>query len=122
MGILDLFKKKEARHEAPDLIDEQMKGMDAGFESGPAFGPKGAEFPPIGAPSRPDASGAFGQSSPASFGERQQFEQNVSQEQQFQLISAKLDTIKAQLETVMQRLDRMERDEHPYRERWRTGM
>lgn len=52
-----------------------------------------------------------------------------SSDQQFQLISAKLDTIKAQLETVLNRLDNLERknqplvqEERPYQQRWRTNV
>ena len=52
----------------------------------------------------------------------QAFEQKAGQstEQQIQLISAKLDTIKAQLETVLQKLDSQERkEERPYQQRWK---
>lgn len=108
MGILDLFKKKE-EHE-PNLIDAQLH-QDAGLSHAPEMGTSGPQMPPM----QPD----FGAQSPASFGERQQFQQSMSQEQQFQILSAKLDTIKAQLEVIMQRLDRIEREEHPYKERWR---
>jgi|GEM_PF-6196887 len=120
MGILDLFKKKEEHHESiapPNLIDAQMQGMDSGFSQPPDMGDRGPEMPPM----RPD----FNQSpvsAPSAFNQRQEFSQSMSQDQQFQLLSAKLDTIKAQLETIMQRLERIERDEHPYKERWRTGM
>jgi len=59
---------------------------------------------------------------PQSFGQQQQFSQSMTADQQFQLISSKLDTIKAQLETVLQRLERLERkDESPYQQRWRTN-
>ncbi len=45
-------------------------------------------------------------------------------DQQFQLISSKLDTIKAQLETILQRLDRLEQKngQSPYQQRWRTNI
>lgn len=109
MGILDLFKKKE-EHNSPNLIDAQLH--QEGMAQAPEFGASGPQMPPMPAPE-------FGAQSPASFGERQQFQQSMSQEQQFQILSAKLDTIKAQLETIMQRLDRIEREEHPYKERWR---
>ncbi len=109
MGILDLFKKKE-EHESPNLIDAQLH--QEGLSREPDMGASGPQMPLMPSPE-------FGAQSPASFGERQQFQQSLSQEQQFQILSAKLDTIKAQLETVMQRLDRIERDEHPYKERWR---
>lgn len=48
----------------------------------------------------------------------------ASHEQQMQLISSKLDTIKAQLETVIQRLDRLEQKQNgrPYEQRWRASM
>jgi hypothetical protein len=114
MGILDLFKKKEEHSGSPNLIDAQLH--QEGMAQTPEFGASGPQMPPM--PAAPD----FGAQSPASFGERQQFQQvqqSMSQEQQFQILSAKLDTIKAQLETIMQRLDRIERDEHPYKERWR---
>lgn len=111
MGILDLFKKKEEHHDSPpDLVDAQLQ--QEGLSRSPDFGASGPQMPPMPAQD-------FGARSPASFGERQQFEQSMSQEQQFQILSAKLDTIKAQLETIMQRLDRIEREEHPYKERWR---
>jgi hypothetical protein len=55
----------------------------------------------------------------------QQTPQGPSVDQQIQLISAKLDTIKAQLETVLQRLDAMDRkgqpEARPYQERWRNA-
>jgi len=57
-----------------------------------------------------------------SFGQ-QQFQSSMSTEQQLQLISSKLDTIKAQLETVLQRLERLERGESsPYQQRWRASI
>jgi len=37
----------------------------------------------------------------------------------FSLVSAKLDTIKAQLDSVLQRLDRIEYGERSYQKRWR---
>jgi len=48
----------------------------------------------------------------------QQANQQLQGDQQLQLISSKLDTIKAQLETILQRLDRLERKEEP--QRWRN--
>lgn len=120
MGILDLFKKKEMHDESvapPDLIDAQMQGFDAGLSRSPDFGERGPELPPM----RSDFNQAPA-SAPSAFNQRQELSQSMSQDQQFQILSAKLDTIKAQLETVIQRLDRIERDEHPYKERWRTGM
>ena len=61
---------------------------------------------------------AFAQ--PQSFAQQQQF--TMSTDQQLQLISSKLDTIKAQLETVLQRLERLEKkdDLSPYQQRWRS--
>jgi hypothetical protein len=58
---------------------------------------------------------------PQAFAQQQQ---TMSSDQQMQLISSKLDTIKAQLETVLQRFDRLERknEEHPYQQRWRTNI
>ncbi len=63
---------------------------------------------------------------PRAFAQQQAQQQQfapVTTEQQLQLISSKLDTIKAQLETVLQRLDRLERKEEPspYQQRWRTS-
>jgi hypothetical protein len=70
-------------------------------------------------PSEPQAQ--FG--APQSFGQQQQFQSSMSTEQQLQLISSKLDTIKAQLETVLQRLERLERGESsPYQQRWRASI
>jgi len=111
MGILDLFKKKDEHRDftsSPNLIDEQLNQGE--LSRAPEMGASGPQMPPMA---------DFGAKSPASFGEREQFQQSMSQDQQFQILSAKLDTIKAQLETIMQRLDRIERDEHPYKERWR---
>ena len=64
----------------------------------------------------------FGVQAPRAFAQQQQFVP-VTTEQQLQLMSSKLDTIKAQLETVLQRLERLERKEEqsPYQQRWRTG-
>jgi hypothetical protein len=67
----------------------------------------------------------FNVQAPRAFAQQQAQQQfsPVTTEQQLQLISSKLDTIKAQLETVLQRLDRLERKEDlsPYQQRWRTG-
>jgi hypothetical protein len=60
---------------------------------------------------------------PQAFGQQQQMQTAMSTEQQLQLISSKLDTIKAQLETVLQRLERLERgEERPYQQRWRASI
>jgi hypothetical protein len=62
---------------------------------------------------------------PQAFGQQQQMQSSMSTEQQLQLISSKLDTIKAQLETVLQRLERLERssgEERPYQQRWRASI
>lgn len=75
-------------------------------------------------PAEPFAQQQFGAQSPQAFGQAQQQQfAPVSTEQQLQLISSKLDTIKAQLETVLQRLERLEKKEDlsPYQQRWRTG-
>ncbi|RJQ19938.1 hypothetical protein C4580_04605 [Candidatus Woesearchaeota archaeon] len=113
----------------------------------PAFNPpQGLSAPPLGgepdfnapaigpgpAPGQPfDERQSFGQPQPSAFGQAQQqsfAQQSFSppgQDQQLQLIAAKLDTIKAQLETVLNRLDAMERknsvpEERPYQQRWRN--
>jgi hypothetical protein len=67
------------------------------------------------------------QTVPQAFPQPQSFAQQQfapTTEQQLQLISSKLDTIKAQLETILQRLERLEKKEElsPYQQRWRTGM
>lgn len=60
-------------------------------------------------------------SAPRAFAQQQYA--GMSTEQQLQLISSKLDTIKAQLETVLQRLERLERgEERPYQQRWRASI
>lgn len=64
-------------------------------------------------------------SEPPAFPQPQAFAQQqatMSSDQQLQLISSKLDTIKAQLETVLQRLERLEKkdDLSPYQQRWRS--
>ncbi len=60
---------------------------------------------------------------PQAFGQQQQVQSAMSTDQQLQLISSKLDTIKAQLETVLQRLERLERgEERPYQQRWRASI
>lgn len=59
--------------------------------------------------------------SPQAFEQKSAFEQKASTEQQIQLIFAKLDTIKAQLETVLQKLDVQDRkEERPYQQRWKN--
>ena len=82
---------------------------------------------------RPIVSPISGQQAPSVFPSQQPFssgqqafsqQSQFSQDQQFQLVSAKLDTIKAQLETVIQRLDRLDRkdEQHLYQQRWRSAM
>ena len=118
MGLLDkiMFWKKEEEplpeFPAPAEMTPAEPSAPMGMEH---FGmPRpmpGVTEPPVEAP-------AF--APPQSFQQQQQFA--PSTEQQLQLISSKLDTIKAQLETVLQRLDRLERKDElsPYQQRWRS--
>ena len=48
----------------------------------------------------------------------------LSTEQQLQLIVSKLDTLKAQMDVVLHRLESMQQKEEqsPYQQRWRQGM
>ncbi|VVB80989.1 Uncharacterised protein [uncultured archaeon] len=110
MGLFDklqFWKKEEALPEmpaAPEILAPEQ----------PA--PMGVEHLGMPHPMEPPEP-AF---QPQSFGQQQQF--TMSSDQQLQLISSKLDTIKAQLETVLQRLERLEKkdDLSPYQQRWRN--
>ena len=106
---LKFWKKEEAPEvqQAPEINEPLGMGMNAAVagmpHAEPAFMSQSFERP------------AFSQ---------QSFSQTPHADQHIQLISAKLDTIKAQLETVLQRLDAMERKtaapETPYQQRWRN--
>lgn len=111
---LKFWKAREETQEysSPPVESNEPLGMGmnaamAGMPQEPSFAPQAFEHragfpqPSFSQPSQPPSS-----------------------EQQIQLISAKLDTIKAQLETVLQRLDAMERknttSESAYQQRWRN--
>jgi hypothetical protein len=113
---LKFWKKEEEMPEYPRTpeispLEPQMpSGMD---QMGVPRQTPGLTEPPMEQPSF----------SPQSFGQQNQFQSSMSTEQQLQLISSKLDTIKAQLETVLQRLERLERGESsPYQQRWRAAI
>ena len=124
MGLMDklkFWKKEEEMPEFPKAAEtspaEQHMPLDVAQMGMPRAMP-GVTEPPA----EPFQQQQFGVQQPQAFGQQQQFAP-VSTEQQLQLISSKLDTIKAQLETVLQRLDRLERKEDlsPYQQRWRTS-
>lgn len=109
----------EAKYESQQMSEQSMpSSMD---QMGIPRSMPGLTEPPVeGQTSSPFANPP--QSFPQAFNQQQQFSQAMTADQQFQLISSKLDTIKAQLETVLQRLERLERkDESPYQQRWRTN-
>lgn len=140
---LKFWKKEESSFDSPRFQDTPPLSQPPSEFSPPNLGGPGQSLP------EPDFSVPGGEPQPRnipplgqqSFGARDSFPQPSfnqqpsfsqppqSSDQQFQLISAKLDTIKAQLETVLNRLDSLERknqpliqEERPYKERWRTSM
>ncbi len=117
MDKLKFWKKEEEVPEYPRApeISQSESQMPAGMEQmGMPRPMAGLTEPPV------DQQQPF---MPQSFGQQQQFQATMSTEQQLQLISSKLDTIKAQLETVLQRLERLERgEERPYQQRWRASI
>ncbi len=130
MGLMDKLKFWKKEEEMPPEFPRAAE-----FAPPEQHAPMGMEqmgMPrPMPGVSEPPAED-FGQQQfsgqvPRAFGQQQFAQQQqlspVTTEQQLQLISSKLDTIKAQLETVLQRLDRLERKEEPspYQQRWRTG-
>ena len=125
MGLMDKLKfwkkEEEMPAEFPRAAEfgapEQHVPMDVAQMGMPRPMP-GVTEPPA----EPSFQPGFQQPQAFAQAQQQQFAP-VSAEQQLQLISSKLDTIKAQLETVLQRLDRLERknEEHTYQQRWRTS-
>jgi hypothetical protein len=126
MGVMDKLKfwKKEEVPEFPKPADFAMQEqqMPGGMEQmGVPRSIPGINEPPMeGQTSSPFAQPP--QTFPQAFQQQQQFAGTT--EQQLQLISSKLDTIKAQLETVLQRLERLEKKEDlsSYQQRWRTSI
>lgn len=131
---LKFWKKEESsdlsapEFSRPEFAQPEQQGMPSNMDQmGLPRSVPGLNEPPA------ETSSPFAQP-PQSFGQmqqpqfaQQQFGQQAVQpsaDQQLQLISSKLDTIKAQLETVLQRLDRLERKEDlsPYQQRWKTGV
>lgn len=144
MGVLDKIKfwKKDEFELPADLPPPSEI---------PGITPQGMDVPPMerppafGADFQPDQQSGQSQSFSSPVSPRPQFSASVqpqfasapqpqfaqqpsfapiSQDQQLALISSKLDTVKAQLETVLQRLDRLERkgEERPYEQRWKSMM
>ncbi len=104
MGIFDSlrFWKKDAEPSAPPM---PMRGMD--FSPPPGAEPPGAEFaglsgggPRFGAAPFPEAP-------------MPSLAQAAGSERDFQVLSAKLDTIHAQLDLVLQRLEALQRPAQP---------
>ena len=142
MDKLKFWKKQEFEMPSDLPPPAEIPGMTPGteapsMEQPPAFGsdfqqePQSSGQPGFQSPSSPQfsARAQFSQPSAAQFTPAPQFNQQpqfapISQDQQLALISSKLDTVKAQLETVLQRLDRLERkgDERPYEQRWKSMM
>lgn len=118
---LKFWKHEEApespKYEAQSMPEQQVQsGME---QMGMPRPMPGVTEPPFeGQTSSPFAQPA--QSFQPQAFQQQQFSQSMTADQQFQLISSKLDTIKAQLETVLQRLERLERKEE--QQRWRTNI
>jgi hypothetical protein len=114
---LKFWKKEEEVPEypiAPDIVQPEQH-IPAGMEQ------MGMPRPMPGVTEPPSESQQ--PFMPQAFGQQQQMQTAMSTEQQLQLISSKLDTIKAQLETVLQRLERLERgEERPYQQRWRASI
>ena len=137
---LKFWKKDELSFDSPQFQDTPPLSQPPSGFSLPNLGGPGPSLsePDFNAPqesSSPRVIPSLGQQSfggresQPSFGQQPSFSQPPqSSDQQFQLISAKLDTIKAQLETVLNRLDNLERknqplvqEERPYQQRWRTN-
>ena len=125
MGLMDKLKFWKKEEELPEFPrppefapSEQQSPMQVEQMGMPRPVPGITEPPMEGQTSSP-----FAQPFPQPQAFQQQQFAGVSAEQQLQLISSKLDTIKAQLETVLQRLDRLEKKEElsPYQQRWRTS-
>ena len=91
-----LEKLKFWKHEEPEMMHEQF-----------------APLPPM--PTLPQE--PLGPSQDPNFRQMSQLANHTS-EKDLELINAKLDVLKAQLENIMQRLDRMERSAEPARARW----
>lgn len=140
MGLMDKLKfwKKEPEFAPADIhppsfpqqpdqsapsFDQLGMPQPAQNINEPVFGQEQSSFPPSPPQSfqqqRDFQQQGFQSQSPQSFQQ-----QGMSSDQQLQLINSKLDTIKAQLETVLQRLDRLERKEEqsPYQQRWRASI
>ncbi len=123
MGILSFFRKKKEEDEFGGL-PEDLKVPDFSKEESGLF--------PAEQPSPfPSASSSFQPSpipSPAPSLQPQAFQQMQapSSDKDLQIINAKLDTLKAMLETVMSKLERLEREKlienkelkYPLRLKW----
>ena len=122
MGIMDklkFWKKEEELPEFPKPAEFAPPEQQAPMQAEQMGMPR--PVPGLTEPMEGQTSSPFAQPFP----QPQAFQQAaISSDQQLQLISSKLDTIKAQLETVLQRLDRLERREEPspYQQRWRTNI
>ncbi|RMD57815.1 hypothetical protein D6825_02860 [Candidatus Woesearchaeota archaeon] len=108
------FPQSEPAHLAPSIDAETGGGFpaerDEGFAPRDLSGGLGQGFDQF--PGSQERQGILGQSRNA----------EGQSDQRLELISSKLDTIKAQLDVVLNRLDRLERNEglgRPYQQRWR---
>jgi len=127
MTVMDKLKFWR-KHEEPEIPEPQMPSMEPGatppgMDQQAGGMPPGMEhlgMPPSGPGINEPPAAPPEQHVPTAFAQLEQpAQQGMSTEQQLQLISSKLDTIKAQLETILQRLDRLERKEQP---RWPTNI
>lgn len=132
MGVLDKLKfwKKEEFEDfkLPEAPASPAAPAPEPFGADGMAPPSPASPPPSGLPDFPGHERPLPSESqqppdqpfiPQSFQERQDFSKSpVRPDSQMDLISSKLDTIKAQLESVIQRLDRLEQGSRPYQKRW----
>jgi hypothetical protein len=124
MGLMDKLKFWKKEEEMPSEFPKAAEFAPPEQQAPMGMEQMGMPRPMPGITEPP---AEFGQQVPQAFPQPQSFSQQQqfapTTEQQLQLISSKLDTIKAQLETVLQRLDRLERKEDlsPYQQRWRTS-
>ncbi|MBW2970016.1 hypothetical protein KY319_02735 [Candidatus Woesearchaeota archaeon] len=118
MSVIDKLKFWKKEEEAPPEYPKTPE-----FTPPPETPPAGMEHlgmprptPGLEPPAEPGFEPSF--APPKAFAQQA----SMSSEQQLQLINSKLDTIKAQLETVLQRLERLEKKDElsPYQQRWRN--
>ena len=121
MGMFDKLKFWKREEEMPELPHEEFTRPEE-TSLPEQHAPPGMEqfgMPrPIPGLTEPPVEPSVPSAMPQAFAQQAA----MSSDQQLQLINSKLDTIKAQLETVLQRMDRLEKkdDLSPYQQRWRN--